>query len=304
VIAAINQAIALKDTYNIRVLNISLGRPVFESYTTDPLCQAVEAAWQAGIVVVVAAGNDGRDNSFGSGGYGTINSPANDPYVITVGAMKSEGTPDRSDDLVASYSAKGPTQVDHVVKPDLVAPGNMVVSLLSSSNATFAAANPQNVVSPSYYKTSPTKFDRARYMQLSGTSMATPVVSGAAALLIQQNPALTPDQIKSVLMATAYKTFPQTSTATDTTTGETFTAYYDPFTVGAGYLDIAAALGNTSVPTGSALSPIADLDPTTGEITVITDASSVWNSQAIWNTQGLWNTQAIWNTGVEKIGEK
>ena len=60
VIQAIDYAISLKDTYNIRVINLSLGRPVFESYTVDPLCQAVEAAWKAGIVVVVAAGNDGR----------------------------------------------------------------------------------------------------------------------------------------------------------------------------------------------------------------------------------------------------
>jgi serine protease AprX len=89
VIAAIETAIALKSKYNVRVINLSLGRPVYESYKLDPLCQAVEAAWKAGIVVVVAAGNDGRDNSFGNDGYGTISSPANDPYVITVGAMKT-----------------------------------------------------------------------------------------------------------------------------------------------------------------------------------------------------------------------
>ncbi len=94
VIAAIEQAIALKTQYNIRVLNLSLGRPVFESYTLDPLCQAVEAAWKAGIVVVVAAGNDGRDDTYGNQGYGTITAPGNDPYVITVGAMKSMATTD------------------------------------------------------------------------------------------------------------------------------------------------------------------------------------------------------------------
>ncbi len=123
VIAAIDAAIYLKNIYNIRVINLSLGRPVYESYTLDPLCQAVEAAWKAGIVVSVAAGNDGRDNTFGEQGYGTINAPGNDPYVITVGAMKTEGTYTRTDDLIASYSSKGPTQIDHVVKPDLVAPG-------------------------------------------------------------------------------------------------------------------------------------------------------------------------------------
>ena len=102
VIAAIITAIALRSQYNIRVINLSLGRPVYESYTQDPLCQAVELAWQAGIVVVVAAGNDGRDDSVGENGYGTITAPGNDPYVITVGAMKTMGTPQRYDDLIAS----------------------------------------------------------------------------------------------------------------------------------------------------------------------------------------------------------
>src|SRR5208337_1334038 len=105
VIAAIQAAVQLKDTYNIRVLNLSLGRPVYESYAQYPLCQAVEQAWRAGIVVVVSAGNDGRDNTFGSYGYGMIEAPANDPYVITVGAMNAKGTPDRSDDVMTSYSA-------------------------------------------------------------------------------------------------------------------------------------------------------------------------------------------------------
>ena len=123
VIAAIQQAIALQSTWNIRIINLSLGRPVYESYAVDPLCQAVEAAWNAGIVVVVAAGNDGRDNSAGTNGYSTIAAPGNDPYVITVGAMKTEETPTPNDDMVASYSSKGPTLIDHIVKPDLVAPG-------------------------------------------------------------------------------------------------------------------------------------------------------------------------------------
>src|SRR5262249_54944295 len=103
VINAINTAIRLKNTYNIRVINLSLGRPVFESYKLDPLCQAVEAAWKKGLVVVVAAGNYGRDNSMGTSGYATITAPGNDPYVITVGAMKTEGSPDRANSLITSY---------------------------------------------------------------------------------------------------------------------------------------------------------------------------------------------------------
>src|SRR5207302_864320 len=103
VIAGIQQAIVLKNLYNIRVINLSLGRGIYESYALDPLCQAVEQAWKAGIVVVAAAGNGGRDNSQANDGYGTILAPANDPYVITVGAMKTMGTAGRGDDLIASY---------------------------------------------------------------------------------------------------------------------------------------------------------------------------------------------------------
>ena len=92
VIAAIQQAIALQNTYNIRVINLSLGRGIPVSYTQDPLCQAVEAAWNSGIVVVVAAGNYGRLSLNGSNGYGTVTAPGNDPYVLTVGASKSNGS--------------------------------------------------------------------------------------------------------------------------------------------------------------------------------------------------------------------
>ncbi len=90
-IAAIDEAIALKSKYNIRVINLPLGRPVLESYQEDPLCQAVEAAWKVGIVVVVAAGNNGRLTPLDNQGYFTINAPGNDPYVLTVGAMKNNG---------------------------------------------------------------------------------------------------------------------------------------------------------------------------------------------------------------------
>jgi len=134
VIRAIDRAIQLKTQHNIRVINLSLGRRILESYTKDPLCQAVERAWAAGIVVVVAAGNRGRDNSFNTNGYGTIGSPGNDPYVITVGAMRDMGTVSRADDLIASYSSKGPTALDKVVKPDLVAPGQSPRRAAARSN--------------------------------------------------------------------------------------------------------------------------------------------------------------------------
>ena len=207
VIAAIQRAIALKSQYNIRVINLSLGRPVFESYTADPLCQAVEAAWKAGIVVVVAAGNSGRDNSAGTSGYATITAPGNDPYVITVGAMKTNATAARADDTIASYSSKGPTVLDHVVKPDLVAPGNRVISLMVP-RSTLQSQSSDNLVPNSYFLNTPSSANSVDYFRLSGTSMATPMVSGAAALLLQKDPSLTPDTVKARLMKSAGKSFP------------------------------------------------------------------------------------------------
>ena len=235
VIAAIETAVNLKSVYNVRVINLSLGRPYYESCTLDPLCVAAEAAWNSGIVVVTAAGNLGRN------GYSTVLSPGDSPHAITVGAMKTEETYPRSDDLIASYSSKGPTYIDLTVKPDVVAPGNLVVSLLAPGS-TLETEYPENVIGPSYY--SPSATGPAEYMRLSGTSMATPVVSGTVALMLQKNPALTPDTVKARLMKTAGKTFPVSSTATDPTTGLTYTSFYDAFTIGAGYVDAAAALAN------------------------------------------------------------
>lgn len=335
VIAAIDQAIALKATYNVRVINLSLGRPVFESYTQDPLCQAAEAAWKAGIVVVVAAGNDGRDNSFGNDGYGTITAPGNDPYVITVGAMKTENTNTRTDDLIASYSSKGPTQIDHIVKPDLVAPGNQIVSLLAK-NATLSLNYPQNAVPLSYFQShapglgkmpnqpiwngdSNTPPPNANfgsgtsnsYFILNGTSMAAAVVSGAVADILHAKPKLTPDQVKILLMETSSKTFPMYSTVTDSTTGQTYVSYYDIFTVGAGYLDLQAALTFTGqLPLAlSAMSPAATYDAATGDVTLVFDPGSIFGNQAIWGAQAIWGSsvlsgnQAIWGTGTESASE-
>jgi serine protease AprX len=127
VIEAIYWAIQNRKRFNIRVINLSLGGPVEQSYRDDPMCEAVERAVNAGIVVVTAAGNRGKDAE-GRSVYGLIESPGNSPYAITVGALNTKGTPARSDDELTTYSSKGPTMIDGVIKPDLAAPGNKIVS--------------------------------------------------------------------------------------------------------------------------------------------------------------------------------
>src|SRR5262249_43003098 len=144
----------------------------------------------------------------------------------------------------------GPTSFDHVVKPDLVAPGNKVVSRKVPGSNTLTTNNPALQVFPcnATRTVCGTQYGSPRYMRLSGTSMATPVVSGVAALLLQKSPNLTPDQVKAILMKTAWKGFAQSSTATDLGTGVVYTIEQDIFAVGAGAVDAAAALNSTDVP--------------------------------------------------------
>jgi serine protease AprX len=288
VIAAIQEAITLKSTYNIRVINMSLGRPVFESYTLDPVDQAVEAAWQAGIVVVAAAGNNGR--YLPTDGFGTIVVPGNDPSVITVGATMTELTPTRADDQVASYSSKGPTTLDHICKPDLTAPGNRQVSL-RVAGSTLDSTYPQYEVGPSS--------GTPMYYELSGTSMAAPIVTGAVALMLQQNPSLTPDQVKARLMKTAWKGIGQFTYSHDSW-GNLYNNEYDLFTYGAGYLNVDAALGSTDVATGAALSPTAVLNAN-GSVTITntTPDSNFAGSSVVWGaTSVVWGNSVVWGANT------
>src|SRR5260221_9307277 len=127
-INAIEYVIANKDRLGIHVINLSLGHPIYESAATDPLVQEVERATRAGLIVVAAAGNFGTDPNTGLTGYAGITSPGNAPDAITVGAAKTFDTAIRSDDRVAGYSSRGPGWYDGFAKPDIVAPGQSLVS--------------------------------------------------------------------------------------------------------------------------------------------------------------------------------
>ncbi len=257
-----------RTTYNIRVVNISLNSTVPESYHTSPLSAAVEILWFNGIVVVVSAGNNG----LGLGPV-TLYPPANDPFVITVGAVDDKGTPNKSDDVIPAFSAYGIT-ADGFAKPDLVAPGRNIISLLASTSAAVYNAHPTHRVDNYYFR-------------MSGTSMAAPMVAGAVALLLQDEPGLTPDQVKYRLKATA----------------STNWAEYDVVKAGAGYLNIHAAVRETttqSANTGLAASQLlwTGSDPVTWNS--VNWNSVNWNSvnwnSVNWNSVN-WNS-VNWNTAV------
>ena len=244
-----------KDAYNIRVVNLSMNSSVAQSYHTSPLDAAVEILWFNGIVVVVSAGNNGTGE-----GPVTIYPPANDPFVITVGATEDKGTPDLGDDNLAVFSAYGMTD-DGFAKPDLVAPGRNLVAPLSDKASTVYNAHPLHRVGEYYFR-------------MSGTSMSAPVVTGAVALLLQDEPNLNPDQVKYRLMATASQSWK-----------------YSLDQSGAGYLDAYAAVnGTTTGYSNQGILPSLMLSTGTNAI----DFNSVgWNTVG-WNTVG-WNTVG-WNT--------
>lgn len=287
VIAGIEYVVQNKSRHNVRVMNLSLGHGVGESYTTDPLCQAVEKAWKAGIVVVCAAGNTGRLNAVNDPAesnegwgtaYGSIQSPANDPYVITVGATKSMESLNRMDDRIATYSSRGPSRLDLVLKPDLIAPGNQVLSTMF--RGSYLATNYRSNLVLSLTNALPNV--GMDYFVLSGTSMAAPVVAGAAAMMVTADPSLTPDTVKARLMVSADKWTSPTGMA-------------DACTYGAGYLNIVAAMADRTKVTQPALSPKLVVDES-GNVSL----SSEWlagANRAIWGSS-ITDLRAIWGSGV------
>lgn len=180
VLEALEWIVDFKDAYGIRVVNLSLGFTTTQSYLVDPLDFAVERVWNAGIVVVAAAGN-------GNNVPGSITTPGNDPFVITVGGSSDKTTVALSDDKLASFSSVGPT-VDGVQKPEILAPGRSVVSS-RSSGSTIDLTYPESEIGTTYAKGS-------------GTSFSAAIASGVAALVIQRTWALSPNQVKQRIIST------------------------------------------------------------------------------------------------------
>src|SRR5206468_2370080 len=172
VIRAIDFAVVNRSSLGVDVINLSLGHPIFEPAESDPLVQAVERASRAGVVVVAAAGNYGKNPTTGLPGYAGITSPGNAPSAITSGAVNIQNTVPRGDDRIPDYSSAGPTWYDAFVKPDIVSPGHNIVAV-AAKNGYLYQTYPQ------------LKADNSDYMILSGTSMAAAVTTGSIALLIE-----------------------------------------------------------------------------------------------------------------------
>ena len=217
VIAAIDYAVRHRIELKIRVINLSIGAGVYESYYLDPLTLAARQAVAAGIVVVASAGNLGRDAQ-GRTLYGGITAPGNAPCVVTVGASSHMGTVDRADDTIAAFSSRGPTAIDRAAKPDLVAPGVGIESVSAPDSLLYRSMS-------AYLLSGTVSTPYLPYLSLSGTSMAAPVVAGTAALMLQANPTLTPNAIKAILEYTA-QMYPA----------------YDVLTEGAGFLNARGAV--------------------------------------------------------------
>lgn len=195
-IAALDWIVDEAETTGVRVVNVSVGAPPRESFTLDPLAQAVEGALDAGLIVVAAAGNYGASD--GEEVFGGVLSPATHPGAITVGGLDVGGTAARSDDTVAAWSSRGPTAFDGLGKPDVLAPG-AALPLAARTGSTLWRDHPGARL---------VAYDGAdlaggKYLVASGTSFATPAVSGVVARMLQAAPELGPVQVKAILELTA-----------------------------------------------------------------------------------------------------
>ncbi|MDQ2635619.1 MAG: S8 family serine peptidase, partial [Actinomycetota bacterium] len=287
VIAGLEWAIQNKDRYKIRVINLSLGHASANRYADDPLALAVERAVKAGLVVVASAGNLGKTED-GTPVIGAVVSPGYTPGALTVGALNTRGTVARSDDGVATYSSRGPVgdpedSSTWEIKPDLVAPGNAIVAAGSVGSYLWDNFPSRRVIGDS----------GGTYLTLSGSSMATAVVSGAVAQLLQLQPKLTPAEVKFALQFTAQR--------------------LDGFGIleqGAGSLNVplAAALVESRSGRGAPASvEIGSEFIDAGRITFASTPlwsgigrgnSIVWGDTIIWGNRMVFGNTTVWGTTI------
>ena len=283
VIRAIEFAIVNKAALDIDIINLSLGHPIFESAATDPLVQAVEHASRAGIVVVVSAGNFGRNRTTGQIGYAGIASPGNAPSAISVGSVRTFDTVNRNDDRIAAYSSRGPSWYDGFAKPDISAPGDNLLSV-------GALRSTLRLVQES-------RGNAGNYMRMSGTSMAAGVVSGVVAMILQNNQHLTPNAVKMVLQ---YSSIPVKN---DDGT------YADVLTQGGGALNGSGALALARAINPSRSLGLKWLTASITPMTTIGGQSYVWSQRMVWGNhiargtgivdeqRPAWALNIVWGDG-------
>lgn len=292
VIAAIEFATTNRAALGVDIVNLSLGHPIYEPAATDPLVRAVERAVLAGLHVVVSAGNHGRSSETGEPGYAGILSPANAPSAITVGAFATNGTIARGDDRMAAFSSRGPAWYDGLAKPDVVAPGAVLIS-----NAALRGR---------LYNDHPSlrlQVEGSTFLKLSGTSMAAAVVSGVAACMLEASrsvngypaqPSLSPNALKAILQYTAL------------TLRDDSGAAYDGMSQGAGGINAAGAIALAAALDTSQLEgapwTMTHLLPATAS-TTIAGESIPWAQAIVWGNTAIWGdtvqvNQPAWAVGV------
>ncbi len=309
VIAALDWVVAHKAQYNLRVINLSVGAAVTMSYNVDPLTLAAKRAVDSGIVLVTAAGNLGYNRTTGATQNGGITAPGNAPWVLTVGASNHQGTVDRSDDTIAPFSSRGPSAIDYQAKPDIVAPGVGTVSLSDQTSRLYSTMSPY-LLSGSFWM--PYK----PYLSLTGTSMSSPVVAGSVALMLQANPALTPNLVKAILEYTAqpyagYSALTEGAGFLNTKGAIDLARYFATATNGSRYPHPAEwgktfIWGNFKIRRG-VLSPHAtawQLGVTWGSPSDLSGANVVWGTRCddecdnvVWGTASEVDDNVVWGTG-------
>lgn len=274
VITALNWVFENAHSYNIRVVNLSVSETAPSSYKQNVLNLAVERLWASGVLVVVAAGNNGTAPD-------AVNyAPANDPLVLTVGGSDDKGTAKLGDDTIASFSARG-TTMDGFVKPDLLAPGRLVASILKPGSYLDTQAPAANRIPPTYVK-------------ISGTSFAAPQVAGAAALAFQMHPDWSPDQVKYTLVYRARSV--QAGGLTTLSIGSLVNVQFPDGAANQGVAALVCRPNGTCL-TGTTVASAWDSSTWNSSTwNSSTWNSSTWNSST-WNSS-TWNWSSTWNSST------